>query len=75
MAVSIIDPTDDMAKEVFASDSSLEEFSVPEKSQSTWQMILQYKTAVLWSTFIGLGAFNWGMDVLVSTNIPVKILD
>jgi hypothetical protein len=75
MTGSIIDPTDDMAKEVFASDSSLEEFSVPEKSQSTWQMLLQYKTAVLCSTFIGLGAFNWEMDVLVSTNIPVKIPD
>jgi hypothetical protein len=73
MAVSIIEPTDDMVKEVFASDSSLEGVSMNEKSQSTWQMILQYKTAVFWSTFIGLGAFNWGMDVLVSSNIPVKI--
>jgi hypothetical protein len=58
MAVSIIEPTDDMVKEVFASDSSLKGVSMNEKSQSTWQMILQYKTAMFRSTFIGLGAFN-----------------
>jgi len=46
-----------------------EESSVDETKQtsaSTWKMVLQYKTAVLWSAFIGLAAINWGMDVLVS---------
>ena len=71
MAAIIIESTDGMAK-VLATDSSSEGSSIDEKSQSIWQMVLQYKTAVLWSAFIGLGAFNWGMDVLVSINVPVK---
>jgi hypothetical protein len=36
-------------------------------------MVLQYKTAVFWSSFIGLGAFNWGMDILLSATVLVKI--
>jgi len=45
-----------------------EESSVDElKPSSTWQLVLQYRAAVLWSAFMGLAAINWGMDVLVST--------
>jgi hypothetical protein len=72
MAASMIESTDGMTKEMCAADYSNGESSANEKSQSTWQMVLQYKTAVFWSAFIGLGAFNWGMDVLAGTNIPIK---
>jgi MFS transporter, SP family, general alpha glucoside:H+ symporter len=54
-------------KEVVDEGFMSEESSIDETKQSTWQMIIQYKTAVLWSAFMGLAAINWGMDVLVST--------
>jgi hypothetical protein len=44
MAVSIIASTDGRAKEVVAAEFSSKDPSVNEKSQSTWQMVLQYKT-------------------------------
>ena len=44
--------------------SSIE--SVAEGKQTTWQMVSQYRAAVLWSAFVGLAGINWGMDVLVS---------
>lgn len=46
MAVSKIESTGDIAKEVFATDYPSEESSVNEKSQTTWQVVLQDKTAV-----------------------------
>jgi MFS transporter, SP family, general alpha glucoside:H+ symporter len=36
-------------------------------------MVLQYKTAVLWSAFVCLTVINWGMDVLVSVLQPHKL--
>lgn len=32
---------------------------------STWQMVKDYKVAVLWSGFFALAAVNWGMDIQV----------
>ena len=40
------------------------------KKESTWQMIAKYKSAVFWSSFVGLAGINWGMDVLVRTPFP-----
>ena len=48
---------------------------VDEAKLSTWQMIQQYKAAVLWSAVMGLGAINWGMDVLASLILQGSILD
>ena len=60
----------------YKSGESVESFTTENAStqQSTWQMVLQYKAAVLWSAFIGLAGINWGMDTLVSKylNIPVQ---
>ncbi|KAE9371115.1 MFS general substrate transporter [Stipitochalara longipes BDJ] len=39
------------------------------KQSSTWQMVFQYKTAILWSAYMGLAAINWGMDVLLSNGV------
>jgi hypothetical protein len=55
-------------KEVIEEGMTSEEYSVDKTKQSIWPMGLQYKTAVLWSAFMGLAAINWGMDVLVSPN-------
>ncbi|ESZ95886.1 hypothetical protein SBOR_3699 [Sclerotinia borealis F-4128] len=33
---------------------------------STWQMVLRYKVAVIWSVFFALAAVNWGMDIQFS---------
>ena len=52
-------------KEVVEEGMTSEESSVDETKQSTLQMVLQYKKAVLWSAFMSLAAINWGMDVLV----------
>jgi hypothetical protein len=55
-------------RDVVEDEMMSEESSVDKSKQSsTLQMILQYKTAVFWSAFMGLAAINWGMDVLVST--------
>lgn len=35
------------------------------KILSRWQMLRVYKTAILWSAFMGLAGINWGLDVLV----------
>ena len=61
-------------KDVVEEGIMSEESSVGEpKQSSTWQMVVQYKTAVLWSAFMGLAAINWGMDVLVSTLQKTKL--
>jgi len=39
--------------------------SVNVEQPSTWQMVLRYRGAILWSAFIGQAGINWGMDVLV----------
>jgi hypothetical protein len=44
-----------------------EDSILDEQKKSTWQMVIQYQAAVLWSAFIGLGGINWGLDVLVSS--------
>ena len=41
--------------------------SVEAEQLSTWQMVLKYRGAILWSAFIGMAGINWGIDVLVST--------
>jgi hypothetical protein len=48
-------------------------FSIDDAKKSTWQLVLQYKAAVLWSAFIGLAGINWGMDVLVSCRISQDV--
>lgn len=32
---------------------------------SGWRTLRVYKTAILWSAFMGLAGINWGLDVLV----------
>ncbi|PMD36276.1 MFS general substrate transporter [Hyaloscypha variabilis F] len=52
-----------------------EESSVDElKPSSTWQLVLQYRAAVLWSAFMGLAAINWGMDVLLADRLQYFII-
>ncbi|KAN0096053.1 MFS general substrate transporter [Hyaloscypha variabilis] len=52
-----------------------EESSVDElKPSSTWQLVLQYRAAVLWSAFMGLAAINWGMDVLLADHLQYFII-
>jgi hypothetical protein len=58
-------------KDVVVEETGVEESSEDETKQSTWQMVLQYKTSVLWSAFMGLAAINWGMDVLVNPSPPL----
>lgn len=41
------------------------EIKQEEQPKSTWQLVSQYRYAILWSTFIGLAGINWGMDTLV----------
>ncbi|TVY47412.1 General alpha-glucoside permease [Lachnellula occidentalis] len=40
-----------------------------EEQLSTWQMVLRYRGAIIWSAFIGLAGINWGMDVLLSSSV------
>lgn len=43
-------------------------------SPTTMELAMQYKMAILWSAFIGLGALNWGLDILVSDLLPLGSL-
>ena len=52
------------AKEAVVIDNGSVDSVLDEKS-TKWQMISQYRAAVLWSAFVGLAGVNWGMDVLV----------
>lgn len=45
--------------------STTDIISTDDSSKSTWELLSQYRAAILWSAFMGLGAVNWGMDVLV----------
>jgi hypothetical protein len=57
------------AKAIVEVEQTSQVSSGDEVKKSTWQMVIQYKAAVLWSAFVGLGAINWGMDVLVRDSI------
>lgn len=57
---------EDGVKGVIELERASQASSEQQIQQSTWQVVVQYKTAVLWSAFMGLGAINWGLDVLVS---------
>lgn len=58
-------------KAVVEVERASQQSSVDDRKKSTWQMVIQYKKAVLWSAFMGLGAVNWGLDVLVSADRPL----
>jgi hypothetical protein len=63
----IIDPTDsNEVKSVAEVEITGRPSSVEDGKKSTWQMVTQYRPAITWAAFMGLGAINWGMDVLVS---------
>lgn len=55
-------------KEVVEVEQTSQQSLAVDRKKSTWQMAIQYKSAVLWSAFMGLGAINWGLDVLVSAD-------
>jgi SP family general alpha glucoside:H+ symporter-like MFS transporter len=59
-------------KEVVETDITGEESALDETKLSTWQMVIRYKPAVLWSAFMGLAAINWGMDVPVSPTLHLS---
>ena len=71
MAASRQEPERTDSKETMHSGSGLrsEAASVKSVEASTWQTLVKYRGAVLWSAFIGLAGVNWGMDVLVSSII------
>ncbi|KUJ16433.1 general substrate transporter [Mollisia scopiformis] len=49
--------------------STTEIISINDSKKSTWELLSQYRAAILWSAFMGLGAINWGMDVLLSNGV------
>jgi hypothetical protein len=67
MADNIQKPSVQEVKETVEEDAlnTTEIISADDSKKSTWEMVLQYRTAILWSAFMGLAAINWGMDVLV----------
>lgn len=56
-------------KEVVEVEQTSQQSLAVDRKKSTWQMAIQYKSAVLWSAFMGLGAINWGLDVLLSNGV------
>jgi hypothetical protein len=68
MAASTHEPMSTDTKEISPSGAGLrsEVSSVKSIERSTWQTLVKYKGAILWSAFVGLAGINWGMDVLVS---------
>jgi hypothetical protein len=59
-------------KTVIESEHASQASSTHDSKKSTWQMVVQYRTAISWSAFMGLGAINWGLDVLVRVMIYLE---
>lgn len=69
MAEKTPETRDFKVMEIFELDSDGGTSVAVEEQTSTWQMVLRYRGAIIWSAFIGLAGINWGMDVLVRLSL------
>lgn len=71
MAENTQEPNIHEVKEIGEEDvvSTSEILSTDDSKKTTWELLQQYRAAVLWSAFMGLAAINWGMDVLLSNGV------
>ncbi|TVY13181.1 General alpha-glucoside permease, partial [Lachnellula arida] len=69
MAEKTPETQDSKLMDILELDSNAGTSVAVEEHTSTWQMVLRYRGAIIWSAFIGLASINWGMDVLLSSSV------